>query len=424
MLANAPASAGSISGQTTHLNLDCGIEFSAEPLPDRAAVTLAFRLLGGAADDPAELTGVTAIVERTLSKGTQRFDGRQLADAFDAIGAQWSTATGRQSLLVRVACLPEFVERAVELVAEMLCHPTFPEEACKVAVELSLQDLKHLEDDPDSVLRLMTQRLTLGPVYGRNVQGELETLPRITRETVRNRWKTAFHRGRLQVCAAGALQVEPLAALIERHLGKLGDAAQAGRDAARLEFTPGRVHRNKDLKQQYIAITLPGLRRGDADFAVEQVLLGVLSGGMSGRLFTEVREKLGLVYWVGAWHEQLRDTGVIHLGASTTPERCQQTFDTLLRELQRLGEDLSEREVKRARDQLIAHLETEADLTPARVAGLSEDLFYFSRPIGLVAKLDALRAVDLPRVVDYARRLPRTRLCVATLGPRELSQLG
>jgi predicted Zn-dependent peptidase len=133
-----------------------------------------------------------------------------------------------------------------------------------------------------------------------------------------------------------------------------------------------------------------------------------------------VREKLGLVYWVGAWHEQLRGKGVIHLGASTTPERSPQTFHKLLEELGRVGEDLTEVEVERARTGLISHFETEDDLTRARAGGLSDDLFHFGRPIGLAAKLDALRAVTRDGVLAYAQRLPRDQLCIATLGTREL----
>ena len=189
---------------------------------------------------------------------------------------------------------------------------------------------------------------------------------------------------------------------------------------AEFEFIPAREHRHKELEQQYIGITLPGVPRDHPDFPAEQVLLSVLSGGMSGRLFTEVREKQGLVYWVGAWHEQPRGKGVLHVGASTTPERCDRTLETLLRELRRVGEDLTEAETVRARDNLIAQYETEDDLTRARAGDLSDDLFHFSRPIGREKKLAALRAVTLEQVAAYAQRLPLDKLCVATLGPRAL----
>jgi predicted Zn-dependent peptidase len=408
------------SAAFVHRHLSSGVEFAVDPLPQRQTAALSFRMLSGVADDPAELTGISGIVERTLSKGTQKYDGQGLADAFDALGAQWSASCGRQSTMVRVVCLPEFVPQVTELVAEMIARPTFPDEACEVAVQLSLEDLVHLEDDPQALLQIAMQRAALGPVFGRNPGGEVETLPRITPALVREHWKRFYHAGRLQVAAAGPIDVEPLAERVDRAFGGLGSARTGGRTDCTHVFAASRVHRDKDLKQQYIGISLAGLPRGHADFAVEQLLLGVLSGGMSARLFTEVREKQGLVYWVGAWHEQPRGMGLIHLGASTTPERCEKTYKTLLRELERVGEDLSDEETERARNQIIAHAETEDDLTRARAGSLSDDLFHYGRPVGVEAKLDAIRAVSIGQVREYALRLDRSKLCVATIGPKAL----
>ena len=291
-------------------------------------------------------------------------------------------------MIVRVVCLPEFAVDVVDLVAEMICRPTFPEEACRVAVELAQQDLRHMEDEPHEVLRVMVQRLTLGPRLGRYPGGEPETLARITRAEIQSHWQRWYDAGRLQVAVAGPVDADALVGRIDARFAGLGRVQRAGRDPADFAFRPDRLHRHKDLQQEYIGITLPGVPRDHEYFATEQVLIGVLSGGMSGRLFTEVREKQGLVYWVGAWHEEPRGKGVVHLGASTTPERCHRTYETLLRELQRLTEDLTEDETRRARDGLIAQHETESDLTRARAAGLSDDLFHFSRPVGLTPKLD------------------------------------
>jgi len=150
-----------------HGVLDCGVELAVDRLPHRDTVAMCFRMLAGVADDPPELTGVGAIVERTLSKGTWKYRGRALADAFDALGAEWGGAAGRQSTLLRVVCLPEFALEVVDLLAEMFCRPTFPVEACEVAVRLAAEELRHMDDDPHDLLRVDVQRLTLGDVYGR-----------------------------------------------------------------------------------------------------------------------------------------------------------------------------------------------------------------------------------------------------------------
>jgi predicted Zn-dependent peptidase len=408
------------TGAFMHKLLDCGAELAADVLLARHTVALSFRILAGVADDPLDLTGIGAVVERTLSKGTRKYDGRGLADAFDRLGAQWASATGRQTTLVRILCLPEFVPQVVDLVTEMIRYPTFPDEACRVAVELAQQELRQMEDDPQDLLRLMIQRLTLGPVLGRHTDGTPESLARITPDLVREHWRWIYHAGRLQVTAAGPLDAAPLAQQVDQCFAGFGSPEHQGRAPADFVFQPAREHRHKELEQQYIGITLPGLPREHPEFPVEQVLLGVLSGGMSARLFTEVREKQGLVYWVSAWHEQPRGKGVIHVGASTTPDRCDRTYKTLLRELRRVAEDLTAPETNRARDSLIAQLETEDDLTRARAAELSDDLFHVGRPVGREVKLDALRRVTVDEVTTYARRLPLNQLCVATLGPRDV----
>lgn len=407
----------SIAADFVHTHLDNGVELAVDRLPQRDTVALVIRMFAGLREEPAELAGVAAIVESTLDKGTQNYSGRELADAFDALGAMHSTTAGRQSMIMRLVCLPEFLLDALDLAAEMFCRPTFPDEACEVAVELSRQDLRSIEDDPGDLCSRMIQRLTLGPVLGRDPTGELETLDRIRPEDVRAQWRRTYHSGRMQIAAAGPLDADKLAARVAERFAGLGDSARAGREPAEFTFTPGREHRHKDIKQQQIAITLPGLPRGHDEFGVEQVLLGVLSGGMSGRLFTEVREKLGLVYSIAAWHEQPAGAGVIHLRAGSTPENCAKTFETMMREIGRLSEDLTDAEAERAKNSLISHALTHDDVTRARAGSLSEDLFFYGKPVGLSPKIERIRAVTTEQVEVYAGRFDTKHTCVATLGP-------
>ncbi len=404
-----------------HRVLESGVEFAADLLPERQTVSIHFRVLSGTADEPDELGGIAGLVEEMLPKGTKRFDGRKLADEFDMRGIKWGGSTGRQSTLFRVLCLPEFVHEAVELIAELLCAPTFPKDKCAVAIDLAKQSLRRLRDEPEDVLRMISQRQVFGPRFGRWGGGTLESLERIDREKIEAHWKRTFAAGRLQVCAAGPIEADAFADLLDQTFADFGGGATGGRENADFTLQPGRVHESQKLEQEYICISLPGAARGTDDFAREQVLIGVLSGGMSGRLFTEVREKLGLVYSVAAWHEQPRGKGVMHLSASTTPERCEKTFETLLRELARLSKDLTEVEVERAKNAILAHAQTEDDLTRARGATLSDDLFHFGKPVGIGPRLAAIQAVSLKAVRDYAARLQRDKLCVATVGEKQLS---
>jgi predicted Zn-dependent peptidase len=405
-----------------HHDLECGIEFGAEVLPSRRTVALCVRLLTGLVDEPHDLTGINALVARTLSKGTETYTGQQLADAFDQRGIQWGIASGRQTTLARCLCLPEFLDDAIELLGEVLCRPTFPTESCEVALDLAKQDLQQLDDEPQDLVRVRLQRLTLGETLGRNPGGDAASLAKIQPTDFNAFWQENYHAGRMQVAVAGPVDPQRVGDRIRAAFGGLGQAQRSGRDITPRGAGAGRDHLAKDCKQQYIGMTVPGTPKSNRQkYAIEQVMLGVLSGGMSARLFTEVREKQGLVYWVSAWGEQPRGLGVIHLGASTTPERCQKTYDTLRRELTRLGEDLTEEEVRRACDQLCAHYQTEDDLTRARALSLSDDLFHHGEPEGLAPKLERLRKVTHADVLGRARSLDLEQMCVATVGPADLA---
>src|SRR5262245_47500498 len=123
----------SLTDQYIHRRLGCGVEFAALPLPGRRTTAFDIRILAGMADEPESQLGLARIVEETIGKGTPRYSAQQLTDAFDAIGAQFGSRVGRESFVFRCSCLPEYAEAALELTAETLCRPTFPEEFCRVA---------------------------------------------------------------------------------------------------------------------------------------------------------------------------------------------------------------------------------------------------------------------------------------------------
>lgn len=404
-----------------HRRLDCGVDFAAVGLEGRGTVCYQIRVLAGLADEPEDRLGVAGVVEETIDKGTERFTGRQLSDAFDALGAQQGSGVGRQSFTFRCSCLPEFAEQALALHAEMLRRPTFPEASCDVAVELALQDLTALEDDPDEMARKLIGPRAFGPKLGRHDLGTAETLRRITREDVVAYWRTCFAAPRMQISVGGAVDRDRFAASVETQFAGFGRAETTGDASDPAGFTPGAVHHQKDLEQEHVILCWPGVAATHVDYPVERVMLKVLGGGMSSRLFTEVREKQGLVYGVGAWAEHPRGTGRLFIGASTRPDRCDQTFKTLLREVERLAEDVCQDELNRVKKGILTKSQTHGDITRARLGDLSSDMFHHGRPITPAERNERIVAVTLDDIRRYLNEHPRAALCVLTLGPRPLN---
>lgn len=403
-----------------HEKLRCGIECGVVPLPRRHVVAMQIRILSGVCQEPADKLGLARLIGETIDKGTQQRTGRELSDAFDAIGASYGGSAGRETTTFTCTVLPEHFEKAVSLHAEFLRTPTFPQEAVEVGIELAKQELTALEDDAQALADKMIGQKAYGEVLGRHPLGEEKTLDTIARADLENHWRSQFGCGRMQVVVAGPIDPKRVAAVFEENFAGFGQAEAAGRETFPVEFTPGTTHRHKELEQQQIGICWPGVDAKHDDFAVQKVMLGILSGGMSCRLFTEVREKQGLVYWVNAWQETPRGTGMIFMGASTTPQRCDQTYTTLLREVDRLAEDLTEEELDRAVTGILTRRDTRGAGTKARCAELADDLFFFGRPRSKTEKTECIKAVTVADVCRYLNTYPRDRLCVVTLGPRAL----
>ncbi|MCG8404747.1 MAG: insulinase family protein [Phycisphaerales bacterium] len=407
-----------------HRRLDCGVEFAALALEGRRTTSFGIRFLTGLVDEPDDRLGLARIVEETIGKGTEKRSAQELSDAFDAIGAQHGSGVGRESFMFRCSCLPEYADEALALHAELLCTPTYPDEYCRVAVDLGLQELTALEDDPQELTGRLIAPKAYGKRLGRHELGTPEGLQRIKRDDIMEFWRKNFASSRMQVSVAGAVDVESFARRINELFDGFGKGNGHQQRDYEVEFSPGVHHHHKELEQQHVLLCWPGVKVTDADYPVERVVLGILSGGMSSRLFTEVREKQGLVYWVSAWGEHPRNAGMAFMGASTTPARCDQTVKTLLREVERLAEDVTEEELERAKVGIIAKSQTHGDITRARLGELGSDLFHFGRPVPIAEKNERIAAVTIADIQRYLSEHPRDRLCIQTLGPRALGADG
>ncbi len=405
---------------TAHLTLDCGIELGVVRMPDKHAVAVEFRVLTGTTEEPADKLGLARLIRETIDKGTARREGRALLDAFDEIGASLGSWVGREATGYNCICLPEFLDRAVELHAEFLRTPTFPEDTVRTAVALAEQELSALEDDPPSLADKYIDLQGFGAILGRHPLGERDTLASINRDDLVKHWQGCYSGGRLMVIVAGPVEPQLVADALQGHFAGFDGGEQAGRQQFRYEFEPRRTHHPRALEQEQIVLCFPSAAVTDDDYPVERVLLGVLSGGMSARLFTEVREKQGLAYSVHASTENPRGLGMVFVSASCKPDRAATTFQTLLREIERLSEDLTADELERAQTRLIARIETMADLTRSRRNALAFDLFHHGQPVPLEERIEKIRAVTIDDLSTYLRAHPRDRLSIVTLGPQEL----
>ena len=404
------------TSKITDVTLSNGLRFVGERLERSQGVALALRMPAGTKDDPGNKFGLAHLVKETLFKGTRKRDARELSDAFDFYGIRHSEYTGTESTTIQLRFLPEHLDKAMQLLKEVLNEPAFPEKDCETAKIQSLQELKHLDDEPLSKVFVELKELYYGSTWGHSELGHDTSIPAISREDIRSFWGAHYIPAGSIVAAAGKFDPEALAKFLENLFTKTSGVAWPMESPPLFLGVPLRKHLHKDSQQTQIALAFPCVPRNDPSYYALRTAVGGLAGGMSSRLFTEVREKRALVYSVGAQVSSLRGTGAVYVYAGTTAPRAAETLQVIQTELKRLGNDLTQEEVDRARIGFKAHLLMDQDSTGTRARELLEDIYYENRPVSVAEIVKRIDAVGVADATGYWNSHPFEPYALVTLG--------
>jgi predicted Zn-dependent peptidase len=413
------ASATSPGTSTLDRTLSNGLRFVGERIERSQGVALALRIPAGAKDDPGNKFGLANLVKETLFKGTRKHNARKLSDAFDYYGIRHGESTGTESTTVSLRFLPEHLDPAMELLREVLSEPAFPNKECETAKVQSIQEIKHLDDEPLSKVFVLLKELYFGAEWGHLELGTEQSLPEISRADIEAFWKARYIPAGTIVAAAGIFDADRLTAKLETLLSNIGegwaDETPAPAPTQRISR-----HIHKDSEQTQIALAFPCVPRNAPDYYAARTAIGVLSGGMSGRLFTEIREKRALVYSVGAQAVSLRGSGAVYAYAGTTAPRAKETLTLLKAELQRLGQDVNTEEIERAKVGFKAHLLMDQESTGSRSRELLDDVYYENRVVPVAEVVRKIDAVTLDDVKRYWSAHPFDPYTLVTLGREPL----
>ncbi|HYF49980.1 MAG TPA: pitrilysin family protein [Planctomycetota bacterium] len=392
-----------------------GLRVVCERSERSAGVALALRIPAGAKDDPSNKYGLANLVKETLFRATKKKNARKLADAFDYYGIRHSEYTGTEHTTIQVQCLAEHLDAALGLLREVLSLPAFPQAEFETARIQSIQELKHLDDDPMSKVFVLLKQLYLGSGWGHSELGSETTLPEITRDDVLAFWKAHYIPAGSICAVVGKFDPEAVQKQLDGLFANRGEAWPR-ENAPAAPASNAVQHENKDSEQTQIALAFPCVPRRDEQHEAARLAVGVLGGGMSSRLFTEVREKRALVYSVGAQASSMRDAGLIYAYAGTTAPRAKETLEVIRAELRRLGQDLTQEELDRARVGVKANLLMDQESTAARARELLDSVFFEDRVVSLQESIDRLNGVTVKQVCDYWNAHPPEPYALATIG--------
>jgi len=401
--------------QHTYAN---GLTLLAERMEHVRSAAMNFLVPAGCTQDPPGKLGIASVLSDLITRGAGPRDSRELSLALDNLGLDRDESVGGIHMRFWGATLSRNLLPALELYADILRRPHLPDHELGPVQALALQDLQGLEDEPRQKCLIELRRHHYPPPLGQDRRGTKEGIESLTISDVRAHYQRLFQPRGTILSVAGNIKWGPL----RDKVGELfGDWQPGAEPTLSLGAQPEkRAHVQKETTQTQIGIAFASVPIGQPGYYDALGAVNVLSGGMSARLFTEVREKRGLCYAVWATYATFKDRAGIFCYAGTTNERAQETLDVTLGELERLQAGIEPDEVERVRAGLKSSLIMQEESTSARAGTLASDWYYLGRVRSFDEIQAAVNALTPESIVAYLRRHPPGDYTIVTLGPKPL----
>ncbi len=399
--------------------LPCGVRLLTESMPQVRSTTVGIFADIGSAAEPRERRGISHLLEHMLFKGTARRSAREIAEVMDAVGGNLNAATDKESTVFYAHVIDRHLPLAIDVLADMFLHSTLDAADLRKERDVVLEEIKMYDDSPDDVVNdLFARTLWRGAHLGDPVIGYAETVASIDRDALVAWHRSRYVPGTVTIAAAGNLDHDALAATCADAFA--GFSGAGGPPSPEMpSFVPAVTITHDDTEQAYVLLGMPGLSMRDERRYTLSVLDTILGGGMSSRLFQEVREERGLAYEVSSFQQSYRAAGLFGVSAGTSPERVQECIDVIVEQLDRFAEDgATEDEMTRAREHLKGNMTLVLESTSSRMSRLARNAIVHGRQISTEEVEARFDAVDRDAVNALARELlaPLQRgLCV--LGP-------
>ena len=371
----------------------------------------------GSMYEPAEINGISHLLEHMAFKGTTTRTARQIAEEIENVGGYINACTSRETTSFYIKVLKEDTPLAVDILADILQNSTFDPEEFAREKTVVLQEISQSNDTPDDIVFDYFQECAFPdqPV-GRPILGSVETVTGISRETLDSYMKTNYSPKRMVAAAAGKIAHEDFVRLVGKSFGTMTD--KDGLTASEAVYRGGEIRKDKPLEQVNLVLGFPGVSIFDEEYYTAHILSTVFGGGMSSRLFQEIREKRGLVYSVYSFNAAATKGGLFGIYAGTGEEEAAELMPAVCDEILKIrGDMISAEELDRAKAQLKAGVLMSLEHPTARCEQNAAHLLAFGRLLEKEEILNKIAAVSVEDVRTLAEKIFSGKPSLASLGP-------
>ena len=393
-----------------------GLRVVTDAMPRLQSASVGVWVDAGARYETPEVNGVAHLLEHMAFKGTKRRNAQTIAEEIEAVGGHLNAYTSREQTAYFARVLRDDVPLAVDILADILQHSVFDAAELERERTVVVQEIGQTEDTPDDIIfdQLQATAYPDQPL-GWSILGTVERVENMAREALAGFMRRHYLGPRMVLVAAGAVEHAAIVALAEDAFGDLSSADAP--EFAPASYAGGDYRDHRDLEQVHFAMGLPGLRYHDDDFYASQVMSTVLGGGMSSRLFQEIRENRGLVYSIYSFVSAYMDGGLFGIYAGTGAKEVEELIPVVCDELVKLSHDITDEEAARARSQLKASILMSRESSGSRAEQLAQQLIAYGRPLPVAEIGEKIEAVDVAALQSLAKRLAASRPTLAALGP-------
>jgi predicted Zn-dependent peptidase len=395
-----------------------GMVILGEPMEAVQSAAFGFMLPAGAALLPEGRCGAANVIADWVFRGAGNRDSRQLGDALDGLGLHRISSVNSSHITIGAVLEASNLTDALDLYADILLKAHLEEGQFELARQLATDEVRAIDDEPQHKAMLKIRELFYPHPLGRSIAGEIAQLKTLAANTTRQIVEKYFNLSQTIFSIAGKYKFEAICKQLER---LFETNRQRQLEPIVLEPKASKyTHIHNEGAQVHIGLMTETVKLTDPDYYNARVAVSVLSGGMSARLFTEVREKRGLCYAIGASYHALKEAAGVVCYAGTTPEKSQETLDVIIQEFGRLSEGITEEEIQRAKIGLKSSLILQSESSSSRAGSIGHDYYM----LGRVRSLDEIKSkidqTSVNSILTFLRKNKFKDFTVVTIGPKEV----
>ena len=382
-----------------------GLVVITEPMPHLRSISVGIWIRTGSRREPAELNGISHFIEHMVFKGTERRTAEEIARSIDSVGGMLDAFTAKEMICFNAKVLDEHLPVAFDVVSDMLLRPRFAGEDIVKEKQVVLEEIKMDQDNPDYLVHeIFTQNFWRGHPLGKPILGTRETVKQFTRESLFDCFRRWYTPNNTVITAAGNLEHARLMELVAREFAGVAPSTDGFADVPPRPHARITSRTKRELEQVHICLGVPSYPMAHERRFAAAVLNNILGGGMSSRLFQNIREKQGLAYAVFSELSPYRDTGLLSIYAGTARETAEQVVRLVAEEFCNLKQrPVTEEELRRAKDNLKGSLVLSLESTSARMSNLARQEMYFGRfftPDELLASIERVTREEVQQIAQ------------------------